>query len=161
MSQATFDEDDLFDEAADDIRADVSDHLDAAEAALPASDKIWTVEAENTLGVLNSLRSALDTGDTAGHLRDAKKSYMMGERADVFADDDAFGARIAALEDVMGDVEAAHEHASELASTVPELRGALDDLPGAGDVEESEENEENEKTGTSADVADESEEAAE
>ena len=158
MSQATFDEDDLFDEAADDIRADVEEHLDATEGALPASDEIWAVEAENTLGVLNSLRSALDTGDAADHLRDAKKSYMMGERADVFADDDAFGARIAALEDVMGDVEAAHEHASELASTVPELRGALDDLPAAGDVEEIEENDD---TNTSADAADESEEAAE
>lgn len=154
MSQATFDEDDLFDEAADDIRADVDEHLDAAEGALPDGETIWTVEAENTLGVLNSLRSALDTGDAAGHLRDAKKSYMMGERADVFADDE-FGARIAALEEVMGDVEAAHEHASELASTVPELRGALDDLHAAGESEESEGAE------TSADAADESEEAAE
>ena len=155
MSQATFDEDDLFDEAADDIRADVDEHLDAAEGALPDGETIWTVEAENTLGVLNSLRSALDTGDAAGHLRDAKKSYMMGERADVFADDDEFGARIAALEEVMGDVEAAHEHASELASTVPELRGALDDLHAAG------ESEENDEAGASADAADESEEAAE
>ena len=155
MSQATFDEDDLFDEAADDIRADVDEHLDAAEGALPDGEAIWAAEAENTLGVLNSLRSALDTGDAAGHLRDAKKSYMMGERADVFADDDEFGARIAALEDVMGDVEAAHEHASELASTVPELRGALDDLHVAG------ESEENDEADTSADAADESEEAAE
>jgi hypothetical protein len=154
MSQATFDEDDLFDEAAADIRDDVSDHLDAAEEALPAPDAIWAAEAENTLGVLNSLRSALDTGDAAAHLRDAKKSYMMGERAEVFVDGDDFDDRIAALEDMMGDVEAAHEHASELASTVPELRGALDDLHAAG-------GEENDETGASADAADESEEAAE
>ena len=158
MSQATFDEDDLFDEAADDIRADVEDHLDAAETALPVSDEIWDVEAENTLGVLNSLRSALDTGDAAEHFRDAKKSYMMGERADVFADGDAFGERIAALEDAMADVEAAHGHASELASTIPELRGALDDLQADGGDIEADEGDESE---ASAEAADESEEAAE
>jgi hypothetical protein len=152
MSQATFDEDDLFDEAADDIRGEVEEHLDAAQDVLPDSASIWTVEAENTLGVLNSLRSALDTDDAASHLRDAKKSYMMGERADVFEETDELGKRIAALDGAMGDIEAAHEHASELASTVPELRGALDDLDEAGEDGETE---------PSADAADESEEAAE
>jgi hypothetical protein len=152
MSQATFDEDDLFDEAADDIRSDVESHLDAAESSLPAPEEIWAVETENTLGVLNALRSALDTGDAAEHLRDAKKSYMMGERAEVFADGDEFGERIAALDEAMADIEAAHEHASELASTVPELRGALDDLHAAAEDDETE---------TSADATDESEEAAE
>jgi hypothetical protein len=151
MSQATFDEDDLFDEAADDIRDEVEEHLDAAEAALPEAESIWSVEAENTLGVLNALRSALDTGDAAAHLRDAKKSYMMGERAEVFNDGDDFGERIAALEDTMADIETAHEHASELASTIPELRGTLDDLHTATENE----------TETSPDAADESEETAE
>jgi hypothetical protein len=150
MSQATFDEDDLFDEAADDIRTDVSEHLDAAEAALPAAEEIWAVEAENTLGVLNALRSALDTGDATAHLRDAKKSYMMGERAEVFANDDELGERIGALDEAMGDIEAAHEHASELASTVPELRETLGDLDATGGEGEA-----------STDAADGSEEAAE
>ncbi len=150
MSQATFDEDDLFNEAADDIRADVSEHLDAAETALPAAEEIWAVEAENTLGVLNALRSALDTGDAAAHLRDAKKSYMMGERAEVFADGDELGERIAALDDAMGDIEAAHGHASELASTVPELRETLDEFQTAEDDAEA-----------STDATDGGEEAAE
>jgi hypothetical protein len=151
MSQATFDEDDLFDEAADDIRADVEEHLDAAEAALPDGDAIWEAEAENTLGVLNALRSALDIGDATGHLRDAKKSYMMGERAEVFDDSDEFNERIVALEDAMADVEGAHEHASELASTVPELRGALDDLhANDGDTEEKNGNEDESEVSTEA-----------
>jgi len=158
MSQATFDEDDLFDEAADDIRADVEEHLDAAEAALPEGDAIWEAEAENTLGVLNALRSALDIGDATGHLRDAKKSYMMGDRADVFDDSDELDERIAALEDAMADVEAAHEHASELASTVPELRGALDDLRADGGNVDGESDDDSEM---STEAADDREEVAE
>jgi hypothetical protein len=152
MSQATFDEDDLFDEAADDIRADVEEHLDAAEAALPEGDAIWEAEAENTLGVLNALRSALDIGDATGHLRDAKKSYMMGKRAEVFDDSDELDERIAALEDAMADVEGAHEHASELASTVPELRGALDDLRADGGDPDGESEDESEVSTGAADV---------
>ncbi|WP_256685079.1 DUF5790 family protein [Halococcus qingdaonensis] len=158
MSQATFDEDDLFDEAADDIRADVEEHLDAAEAALPEGDAIWEAEAENTLGVLNALRSALDIGDATGHLRDAKKSYMMGDRAEVFDDSDELDERIAALEDAMADVEAAHEHASELASTVPELRGALDDLHADGGAVDGEREDDSEM---STEAADDREEVAE
>jgi vacuolar-type H+-ATPase subunit I/STV1 len=141
MSQATFDEDDLFDEAADDIRTDVEDHLDAAEAALPAPEEIWEAEAENTLGVLNTLRSALDTGDAADHLRDAKKSHMMGERAEVFGDGDDLDERITTLDETMADIETAHDHADELASTVPELRGVLDDLHTAEDDEDDDFNE--------------------
>ena len=127
MSQSTFEDDDLFDEAAADIRTDVETHLDAAREALPESEEIWTVEADNTLGVLNTLGQALDPGDAADHLRDAKKWYTMGERADAFEDADDLAAQIEALDAVMDDVETAHDHASELASTVPELRGALDE----------------------------------
>lgn len=131
MSQSTFEDDDLFDEAADDIRTDVETHLDAARDSLPESDEIWTVEAENTLGVLNTLSQALDPGDAVEHLRDAKKWYTMGERAGAFEDADDLAAQIEALDAVMADVETAHDHASELSSTVPELRGALDDAHGS------------------------------
>ena len=130
MSQSTF-EDDLFDEAAADIRTDVEENLDAAAATLPESDAIWSVEADNTLGVLNSLRSALDVGDAAAHLRDAKKWYTIGERAEVFEDADDLEARIETLASAVAEIEEAHEHASTLASTVPELRGTLDDLDDA------------------------------
>ncbi|HET7323345.1 MAG TPA: DUF5790 family protein [Halococcus sp.] len=137
MSQSTFEDDDLFDEAAADIRTDVETHLDAACEALPESDEIWTVEADNTLGVLNSLGQALDPGDAAEHLRDAKKWYTIGERADAFDDPEDLAAQIEALDAVMGDVEAAHEHASALASTVPELRGALDDAHETAEASET------------------------
>lgn len=134
MSQATLDDDELFDEAASEMRADVEDSLEAARDALPESDAIWDVESDNTLGVLNGLRSALDTDDAAAHLTDAKKWYTMGKRADAFDDPSDLEAQIAALDAVFEDIEDAHEQVSDLASTIPGLRGALDDAHAAADT---------------------------
>jgi hypothetical protein len=136
MSQTTFDEDDLFGEAAEEMRSEVEEHLDAARAALPTADAIWDVEAENTLGVLNSLRSALDTGDAAEQLRQAKKQYVMGERADAFEDADDLEAAIDELEAVIEDIEDAHEDVGDLAGTIPGLRSALQDANADADEDD-------------------------
>ena len=77
--------------------------------------------------MLNGLRSALDTGDAADHLRDAKKWYTMGERADAFEDAEDLRDAIDDLEGLFGTIETAREEASDLAATLPELRGDLDD----------------------------------
>ena len=127
MSQSTLDDDELFGEAASEMREDVEESLAAARAALPAADAIWDVEADNTLGVLNALRSALDIGDAEDHLRDAKKWYTMGERADAFEDADDLEAAIADVEELITDIEAAHEQVGDLTSTIPQLRSALED----------------------------------
>lgn len=134
MSQSTFDDDDLFGEAAAEMRAEVEDHLQDARESLPDPDAVWDVEADNVLGVLNSLRSALDTGDAADHLRQAKKQYVMGERADAFEDADDLETAIADLEELLEDVEAAHEQVGDLAGTVPQLRGALQEAADAADA---------------------------
>ena len=127
MSQSTFD-DELFGEAANEVREDVEHHLDAARDELPAVDAVWESDADNTLGTLNALRSALDVGDAADHLRDAKKWFAMGERADAFEDADDLETEIEALDSAIADVEAASEQVGELASTVPSLKSALEDL---------------------------------
>jgi len=127
MSQATLDDDDLFGEAASEMRADVEESLAAARDGLPAADDIWEVDSENTLGVLNGLRTALDVGDAAEHLRDAKKWYTMGERADAFDDADDLAAEIEAVEELVTDIEEAREQVGDLTSTVPQLRSALED----------------------------------
>ncbi len=132
MSQATLDDDDLFGEAASEMRADVEESLAAARESLPEADAVWDVDAENTLGVLNGLRTALDVGDAAEHLRDAKKWYTMGERADAFEDAGDLAEEIEAVEDLVADIEEAREGVSDLTSTVPQLRSALED---AGDAE--------------------------
>lgn len=140
MSQSTFDEDDLFGEAAEEMRSEVEEHLAAAREALPAADAVWDVQAENTLGVLNSLRSALDTGDAAEQLRQAKKQYVMGERADAFEDADDLAAAIDDLEELLEAIEDAHEDVGDLAGTLPGLRSELQEAE-AGDDEDTEEEE--------------------
>ncbi|MDZ7746532.1 MAG: DUF5790 family protein [Halobacteriales archaeon] len=127
MSQSSFDDDELFGEAATEMRAEVEDALADAWRALPDPDDVWDVDADNTLGVLNALKGALDTGDAADQLREAKKQFVIGQRADAFEDGDDLEAEIEELESLLGDIETAHEEASDLASTLPGLRGALDD----------------------------------
>jgi hypothetical protein len=127
MSQATLDDDDLFDEAATEMRADVESSLEAARDALPSAPAIWDTEADNTLGVLNGLKGALDIGDAADHLRDAKKWYAVGTEADAFEDAGDLEAEIDELESIIADVEAAHEKVSDLTATIPNVRGALED----------------------------------
>jgi hypothetical protein len=127
MTQSTLDDDELFSEAASEMREDVESSLEQARSALPAAGEVWDVESDNTLGVLNTLSSALDTGDAADHLRDAKKWYTMGTKADAFEDADDLEADIEAVEELLADIEAAHEQASDLASTIPQLKDALED----------------------------------
>jgi hypothetical protein len=133
MSQSTLDDDDLLGEAASEIREDVEAHLDAARAELPGADEIWETDAENVLGVLNGLKSTLDTGDAAARLRDAKKWFMVGERADAFEDPESLQEELDELEELIGEIEDARDRVGDLASTVPELRGSLEEFD-AGDA---------------------------
>ncbi|RRJ28433.1 DUF5790 family protein [Halocatena pleomorpha] len=137
MSQTTLDDDELFGEAANEIRTDVESSLETTRAALPDTETIWTVEADNSLGVLNALHSALETGDAATHLRDAKKWYTMGKRADAFDDAEDLDAEIERLETIVEDLETAHEQVGDLTRTVPELRSMLDEVDTTEERDES------------------------
>jgi hypothetical protein len=127
MSQATLDDDELFDEAATEMREDVEASLTEARAALPDPEAVWAADADNTLGVLNGLKGALDTGEAAEHLRDAKKWFAMGRKADAFEDADDLEADIETLESVLTQITTAHEQVSELTAAIPGLRGELED----------------------------------
>jgi hypothetical protein len=127
MSQATLDDDELFDEAANEMREDVESSLADAKATLPESDDIWDADADNTLGVLNGLKGALDTGDAEDHLRSAKKQFVVGKKADAFDDADDLEGDIAELEELVGAIETAHDQVGDLTATIPELRGTLED----------------------------------
>ena len=126
MSQTTFDDETLFKEAAGDIRADVEAALEEARAALPEPEAIWAAEADNTLGVLNGLRAALAAEDAAEHLRDAKKWYTMGERADAFEDDEDLAAAIEEVEELFASLATAREAVGEVTGLLPELRSQLE-----------------------------------
>ena len=127
MAQSTLDDDELFTEAASEMREDVEDSLSAARAELPSADDIWDVEADNALGVLNSLRTVLELGEAEENLRDAKKWYTMGKEADAFDDAEDLAEDIEAVEELLGDIETAHEQVGDLASTIPQLKSALEE----------------------------------
>jgi len=135
MSQATLDDDDLFDEAAAEMREDVETSLAAAKSSLPAPDDVWEAEADNTLGVLNGLKGALDAGDAGEHLRDAKKWFAIGRKADAFDDAEDLETEIDELEATLSRITDAHEQVGELTATIPELRGALEDAGSGDDAE--------------------------
>jgi len=127
MSQTTLEDDDLFGEAASEVRADVEDSLAEARTSLPDADAMWSVDADNVLGVLNGLRSTLDAEAARDHLRDAKKWYTMGERADAFEDEAALAEEIEHVESLLADLDEAREGVGDLAATLPQVRSALQD----------------------------------
>ncbi len=133
MGQTTLDDEDLFDEAANEMRADVEEALQKARAAVPDPDSIWDADADNALGVLNGLKTALDTDDAADHLRDAKKWYTMGKRADAFENADDLKTDIEELEELFETTATAREQASDLAAVLPGLRDSLDDAHNAAE----------------------------
>ncbi|GAD51869.1 hypothetical protein MBEHAL_0629 [Halarchaeum acidiphilum MH1-52-1] len=139
MSQSGLDDEELFGEAATEIRADVEDHLASARDALPEASAVWDVEADNTLGVLNGLRTALAVDEVQDHLRDAKKWYTIGERADAFEDAADLENEIEAIEDVLDDLEDVSDAVGDLASAIPELRGELEEIHAEGDEGEVDE----------------------
>jgi len=135
MTQSTLDDDELFGEAANEMRADVEESLAAAREQLPGAEDVWEIDADNTLGVLNGLRSALDVGEAEDHLRDAKKWYTMGERADAFDDAADLDDDIEAVEEMLTDVVEAREQVGDLTSTIPQLRSALEEATADTDAD--------------------------
>ncbi|GAB3039644.1 DUF5790 family protein [Natronobiforma cellulositropha] len=137
MSQASLDDDELFGEAATEMRDDVESSLAAAWDALPSADDVWETDAENVLGVLNGLKSALDAGDAEDHVRDAKKWFTMGQRAGAFEDADDVEDELASLEEAIEDISEASEQVTDLTATIPGLRGTLEETgPDADDEED-------------------------
>ena len=134
-SQSTLADDDLFGEAAAEMREEVESHLANARDQLPDPDAVWDAEADNVLGVLNALRSALDVGDAEADLRQAKKTFIVGQRADAFDDPESIEAEIEGVETLLASIAEAEELVGDLTGTVPELRNQLREAAEAGDAD--------------------------
>ena len=126
MAQATLDDDELFGEAADELKDDIEAALQSAEETLPDADAVWEPAGDNLLGQLNALRSTLDTGDTREHLHEARKWLELGRRSGAIAEDDELIMRVETADEKLQAIEAARESVGTLTSTLPELRQLLD-----------------------------------
>ncbi|WP_435185050.1 DUF5790 family protein [Halobellus sp. EA9] len=136
-SQSTLADDDLFGEAAAEMREEVEGHLADARASLPDSEDVWNAEADNVLGVLNALKSALDVGDAEEHLRQAKKTFIVGQRAEAFDDPDSLEAEIEAIEELLASIDEAEALVGDLTGTMPQLRSQLQEAAeAAADAED-------------------------
>lgn len=127
MAQSTLEDDELFDEASDEMREDVEEALEEARDALPDADDVLDVEGDNIIGVLNSLKSGLDAGDAEDALREAKKWFGIGRKADVF-DDEFVGEteeELEQLEEALGSLADAEESATELTDSLASLKSVL------------------------------------
>ncbi|RYJ12839.1 hypothetical protein ELS19_01855 [Halogeometricum borinquense] len=158
-SQSTLADDDLFGEAAEEMRAEVEEHLDAAREELPDADAVWSAEADNILGVLNGLRSSLDVGDAEDNLRQAKKTFIIGQRAEAFDDADDLEEEIASVEELLETLGDAGDLVGELTSTMPQLRSQLQDAADAVDAAESEADTDEDTEESDADADDTADEA--
>lgn len=125
MDQATLDNDDLFGEAASELRDDIEAALDDAEATLPSADAVWQPEGDNLLGQLNALRSTLETDGAMESLREAKKWLAVAERSGAIDEDDDLADRVGAVEEQLEAMATAREAVAGLTSSLPELRQAL------------------------------------
>lgn len=126
MAQATLDDDELFGEAADELKDDIKAALQSAEETLPDADAVWEPAGDNLLGQLNALRSTLDTGDAREHLHEARKWLELGRRSGAIAEEDELTMRVETADEKLQAIEAARESVGTLTSTLPELRQVLD-----------------------------------
>jgi len=127
MAQSTLEDDELFDEASDEMREDVEEALEEARDALPDADELFEVEADNVIGVLNSLNNGLDAEDAEDAFREAKKWFGIGRKADVFDEEfvDETEEEIDEIEEALNALADAEEMATELTDTVASLKSVL------------------------------------
>lgn len=127
MAQSTLEDDELFDEASDEMREDVEDALEEARDALPDADDIFDVEGDNIIGVLNSLKSELDAGEAEDALREAKKWFGIGRKADVFDEEfvEEAEGELEELEEALTSLDDAEESATELTDSLASLKSVL------------------------------------
>jgi hypothetical protein len=127
MAQSKLDDDELFDEASDEMRDDVEDALERARDELPESDDVLDAEGDNIIGVLNSLKTGLDAEEAEEALREAKKWFGIGERADAFDDEfvDETEDEIEEIQEALDALRDAEESATELTDAVATLKSSL------------------------------------
>lgn len=143
------DDDDLFEDAVGELTTDINTHLNSAREELPDESDIWEVDAPNVLGALNALKGELDIDAATIELREARKNYVLAERADAFDDDDSLGEEITAVADLIDDLETLHDQVADLTGSLPELKSDLEDVSESSDSTVTDANADNDESKSS------------
>jgi len=120
MSQASFDDEELFTEATADIQSEIEESLTAATAVLPSHAALVEHDTETAVAALESVEEAVDIDAAEAAVADVKKTFLLGQRADAFESEYATEteATISELEETVTTLGA-------IASASEELREAL------------------------------------
>ncbi len=127
MEQMKLDSDDLFSEASEEIKDDVEEAIEDAKDSLPDIDEIMEVEGENIIGVLNGLKSDLSVDNGVEPIREARKWFEMGKRAESF-DDEYIEEKQEELDDlieIFDLIEKAEDNATDLTDSLANLKKHL------------------------------------
>ena len=116
MSQSTFDDDELFAEATEEMRADIEGALSRVDEQLPAEDDLLNADEETLPAVLDSLEKELNIEPIEDALTEAQKAFLLGKRADAFD------------EEYVTETEATITHVGEVIETLKEIETVTADL---------------------------------
>lgn len=125
----------LFDEASEELEEDIRNDLSDAEENLPPVDAVWSPEGENIIGILNQLQSSVDFEDSIESVKEARKSFLLGEKAGAISDDDAeeFEERISQITVSVDNLQEIDEVINDLIPMFPELKGSLSAIEDRGE----------------------------
>lgn len=126
MSQATFDDDELFDEASDDLRTKIEEAVTDAETALPSVETVWEPDGDNLLGQLNGVKAALEMGEARDRAREAKKWLQVAKRSGAIDEDDDLVDRVESVWAAIELAAAVESDVTSLTASLPELRQTLE-----------------------------------
>ncbi len=80
MSQASFDDDELFTEATADIQSEIEESLTAATAALPSHADLVKHDTETAVAALESVEEAVDIDAAEAAVADVKKTFLLSQQ---------------------------------------------------------------------------------
>ena len=121
MSQASFDDDELFTEATADIQSEIEESLTAATVALPSHGELVEHDTETTVAALESVEETIDLDAAEAAVTDVKKTFLLGQRADAFDSEYATETEV-----TISELEETVTTLGAIASASEELREALD-----------------------------------
>jgi len=149
MSQASFDHDELFTEATEDIQTEIEASLTAATTAIPTQADLIEHETETVVDSLESLDSAVDIDAVETAIADVKKGFLLGQRADAFDSEYATETEtaISELEETVATLQA-------IDSATAELQDALSGYTGDGQSASGSDGSDSESGEATADSAD-------